>query len=321
MKSLGVLICFLLNLFVYGQTVTSGLVGYYPFDMDVLDYSGNDYHGNSNSISYSSGFNINSDYSVDFSLSDSYINYGDVDDFEGSDVFSVSFWMNGDSTGGGVGSEVLPIMTDWFTSTLPDSCSWGLFIIDDSLQFNVSDGVSFDQSRFNLSLQSDVWQHHVLTFNQGVVKYYVDGLFISADTLNTSTIHDSNTHFKIGDWRSQDLAGYLTFYGFLDEVLLYRRELSGEEVILIYQDYTSFASFSNKQDHVLKVYPVPASSVLNIQFDGVVESFQLFSVNGSLIKQFETTSNVLNLEGISKGQYYLEVHSKKEVVRQKIVIE
>ena len=105
MKSFTILIMFTSYLFnvkaqLPNYVPTQDLVGYYPFDGNILDYSGNGHNNaNYNIVSTTDRFN-NIMSALHFSGSGAeYLNYGDVDDYEPYQG-SFSFWFNPESFGG-----------------------------------------------------------------------------------------------------------------------------------------------------------------------------------------------------------------------------
>ena len=71
----------------------------------------------------------------------------------------------------------------------------------------------------------------------------------------------------------------------------------------------------------LKVYPNPAKSEINIEYNNI-ESIELLNINGKcLIKKensLNTFTNTLNIENINPGTYFLKINNK---VYRKIVVE
>ena len=311
MKNLVLTLCLYL---VYTQSncqiITNGLVGYYPFNGNVLDYSGNDYHGTETNLTYSNDPFNNILGASSFNGADAYINVGDIDDYENTDSLSVCFWMKSDSVGFGGGANAIPLMTDWWTSTLPDSCSWGIFLIDDSIWFNVSDGIGFDPAKFSMEFVSNDWKFISFTFNNGLIKYYLNGILQGTKTMSVSSIHNSNTTFKIGDWRSQSLPTYKTYYGDLDELMIYRRELSEGEIQIIYNNY--YASLDGIAQLGVKIYPNPSESHFLIECEKQIKSIEVYSLDGRLVSLIDNIGEKKYLWEpieLQRGAYQIKVKS------------
>jgi hypothetical protein len=302
---------------------TSGLVGYYPFNNDINDHSGNSYDGVGNNISYDLDF-FNSDKSGNFFAGDSYANVGDIDDFENTDEFSVSFWMKTDSSGNGTASEVIPIMTKYFDSSLPDSCSWGIFIIDDSLQFNVSDGTNTDSARFDiyLSPNSDYFMY-TITFFYGEVNFFVNGGLEETKTFSVNSIHNSNTTYKIGDWRQQDSPSYLTFYGNLDEILIYNTMLSSNQVDITYGFYLSLIQGLNEDiSSTINLFPNPTKEHLHLQSQNSISEVMVYSIEGKLVKHQVLNSDFgkIQVGDLDNGIYIVETMINSQSYVKHIVV-
>ncbi len=83
------------------------------------------------------------------------------------------------------------------------------------------------------------WYHINAVFKDGNMIVYVDGNVIASQDFGEATIPDSSFYWGIGEDGSGtgDLAEY--FYGYLDEIKIYKRALSQQEII---NDYQSFSN-------------------------------------------------------------------------------
>lgn len=180
-----------------------------------------------------SNVNSQTEYSMDFNGDDFYINFGDIDDFEGLEELSIALWINPVATGTGLGSEVVPVISKWFTSNLIPQNSYGVFLIDDSLQFNISDGVIVELNSFERMFDLNEWHYVVFTYNKGTIKYYLDGTLIDLVIGECRSINNCDEPFKIGDWYYEYNQEYKTYNGLLDEVSLWSKELNQHEIAQI----------------------------------------------------------------------------------------
>lgn len=71
------------------------------------------------------------------------------------------------------------------------------------------------------------------------------------------------------------------------------------------------------------LFPNPTKSFVNIQLNGFVFNYQLYSSLGQLIASAKNISNVtsINLEDLSKGIYFVEIQVGDAVIRKKIMKE
>ncbi len=86
------------------------------------------------------------------------------------------------------------------------------------------------------TIQVGRWYHVVLTYD-GTMKFYVDGTLYGSDTF--TLVHDTVTPLQIG--RSATYGNY--FSGIVDEVRIYNRALSEEEILSHYQQLLSVKIF------------------------------------------------------------------------------
>ena len=72
---------------------------------------------------------------------------------------------------------------------------------------------------------------------------------------------------------------------------------------------------------VLKVYPVPVTTLLNIDLNGndSIYTIRFFNAIGQLIK--EDTNQVIDVSNLASGTYFLEIISRKEKFYKKIIVQ
>lgn len=69
----------------------------------------------------------------------------------------------------------------------------------------------------------------------------------------------------------------------------------------------------------VKVYPNPVKDVLNINTDKKVNSIEIFSLTGQLIRKLDNNSKQVNVSDLKKGVYLLRVKSEGKDESFKIV--
>lgn len=129
-----------------------------------------------------------------------------LDDFGTSQVFSVSFWVYPEAVQNGI-SVILDCShgssNNWVLQTLDAGATWTF------------KGVSF-------TLLPGVWQHLLMTFNNGTVKIYRNGILqTSVQTSNIS--YTSNRGLYFGNWPE----GGRRFNGRIDELVITNNILYG----------------------------------------------------------------------------------------------
>jgi hypothetical protein len=85
----------------------------------------------------------------------------------------------------------------------------------------------------------------------------------------------------------------------------------------------SVSGIPEKQNTSLKVFPVPASGVIHISNDALIETITLFDVAGKEVLR-ETVNRkdvALNINHIDSGIYFMNVRLKDKSFTQKVIIE
>jgi len=202
------------------------LLAHYAFEDNLNDNSSYNRHLTEvgSNITYSAADN-QSNKSGQAALFNGTNTYAYTDNITVGDNFTIAFWINPDS----------PNMVQWdsLMSTGDSNNSEGRFQIDysgaDQLRFNVSDGV------ITADLSANEWNHFVITKsdngtdNKKVCLYKNGGQSITCEGPFT-TLWDK---LKVGQNRN---GGYY-WKGYIDELRIYNRTISGTEVSTLYQSY------------------------------------------------------------------------------------
>jgi len=195
----------------------------------IKDYSGNNYDGTINgAISTTGKFGD----AIEFGSGD-YINFGNINSFERTDNFSYSFWMNTDST------------TSYITiiSKTPYGSWHGqeLFVVNGKLRLYLIGAAEQIEVSSTAIVNTGSWKHIIINYDgsnsASGVDIYVDGVEGSSGsgTLTTSIVNSNN--FQISGRAGNNNC----FEGVIDEVLIFDRVLSGDEISALY----SASSYSN----------------------------------------------------------------------------
>ncbi|MDP6770585.1 MAG: LamG domain-containing protein, partial [Anaerolineales bacterium] len=161
-----------------------------------------------------------------FDGSGDYVNMGDVDVAEGVSSMTWSFWTKPND----VANNFDCFVCKWHTSTDEGS----FFIRQDGtgkIDFSVMNDSSMDTaSSVGYSMSDGVWTYVAVTFNSGSVRFYENGINIVNDTFTVTSINDSDLNLFIG--AASNSAQY--FNGIIDEVIIFNRSLSADEILGLY---------------------------------------------------------------------------------------
>lgn len=240
MQKLSILLLFILSLFnakaqLPNYVPTQDLVGFYPFDGNILDYSGNGHNNaNYNIMSTTDRFN-NIMSALYFSGSGAeYLNYGDVDDYEPYQG-SFSFWINPESYGGASSEALKPIISKWSSPTDLSGSSYNIFLNGTDLCFLLTDGFTTDTLTAPLgNILLNQWSHVVITANYGFIKIYINNVLVTDTVSAISSFNFTASDFKVGGWYQDVNASYSSFTGKIDDLGIWKREIGSCEVDALY---------------------------------------------------------------------------------------
>ena len=225
-------------------TLSDGLVGYWNFDTGV---GGSTVYDMSPGTTTNNGTMTNMDPStdwvdgkvgsgaMDFDGSDDYVTLGDVPAFE-LDTFTISGWVKR----GGTGTEDV-IASLQYQSNAAGGLSGVNFYFGDTNTLRLDAYISDSNERVEtVETYTDTDWHYVLATKSGVtLTMYVDGIQVKQGNLSSATVdytHSSTQNSAIGGrWRntSQDYHG--DYVGSVDDVRIYNRALSADEVQRLYK--------------------------------------------------------------------------------------
>ena len=195
----------------YAHPLARGLALYQIFNESngalTWDSSPNHNHGIMHNCQWREG-------GVHFNSTDAYINCGNDASLDITDAITIEAWVKRTRTG----SEVL------ISKSHDGSFEFG--IIGDILKGYIGGSV-IDNIVGTTTITDTNWHHLVFTYIQssGQAYLYLDGT-VDKDEVLTATMGTFATNLKIGN---RDIGG-LPFNGTIDEVRIYNRALSAEEI-------------------------------------------------------------------------------------------
>jgi hypothetical protein len=230
MKTKTILLCTLAILAISANVIaqnvpsyipTNGLVGWWPFNGNANDESGNGNDGTVNgAVLTNDRFgNANKAYQFNYqniSITDFNVNYGSL---------SLSFWFNPSN----VNNTMRLVTHSWDNNNLS---SFSTHIDQQLLEYGYLGSVTRDNSNGqhhswspNIIL-SDEWQHYLLVASGTVNRLYLNGNLL--DTTTTPNLKNSlNTLYFGGD-------NSYPFFGYLDDIAIWNRALTPQEITALY---------------------------------------------------------------------------------------
>ncbi|MDP3956971.1 MAG: LamG domain-containing protein, partial [bacterium] len=224
------------------QEVASGLVGYWSFNGKdtkwtsssagtVTDLSGKGNTGTLTSMSQSTSPTPGKiGQALKFDGSTNYIDIPASGSLSLGTSMTVSIWFNRQAT---TANQALVTSNKYYTAGF--NGNWLLRVTSGSaLAFASYDGQSNEEwKEFAFTINNNVWNHAVVSINGTTATMYLNGVASVSGTLNhtKALINAGVSGMRIGD----DLAWANVFFnGSIDDVRMYNRALSADEVAAFY---------------------------------------------------------------------------------------
>ncbi|MEK7263930.1 MAG: FG-GAP-like repeat-containing protein [Bacteroidota bacterium] len=204
--------------------LSNGLVASYPFNNNANDESGNGNNGTVNGATITTDRFGNANSSYHFNGVDNYIQ---VDNLPMMNIYlTYSAWIKidlGSTQGGNFGSYGL----------LNNVCcsTWDFGYNPSAPYFAIWDEINNEW--YVNSPYSSSWQHAVFVYNNNTRALYLNGTFISSQTITPLTSTGTNKYFRIGIHTSSMTQQFL---GNIDDIRIYNRALSAGEIDSLYRE-------------------------------------------------------------------------------------
>lgn len=337
------------HIMVFSQIPQDSLKAYYPFNGNVNDESGNEYHGSAVSATLTTDRfgNENSAYLFD--------GYNDLimlpTDFDYKNR-TICVWFNAESIG--------------YHSRIFSVDHAGLEHGNTKIMVNHGSAADYlsmtkwvPSTHYNIGISKEAWNFAVLSISDNKLKYYLNGMLLDSLTGNyiSSDYGEPNAYIGVSS-----LTDSRFFDGKIDDLRIYNRELSDKEVLRLYTEgvenlynydtitetvydtimvYDSIAVTDTLMVDVsligleepfdlnrIKVYPNPAHEIITIHTGNYenMEGYSLRITNNQAQTVFESLINEQELQidvndfG-AEGLYFLRIiNPNQEVVEIKKII-
>lgn len=237
-KGVFILIAFFLSGAPCFAGLMDGLISHWSFDNLVSpgnDDSGNGRHATVFGTTSVPGISGNA---LSYDGIDDYVTVTDADAFTPLDTLSLSFWINKQGN-----SSVDTGHTGIYKAAYSHNDRSYYMRIDPGTgqvqwRFFSPNPAVFDTVESSTAIEFNAWYHVTTVFDQGVASIFINGVLDTSQTFPVvNTIFNDPHDLTLGAVFSHStnpphLANFL--YGMLDEVRLYDRALSGDEVSQLY---------------------------------------------------------------------------------------
>ena len=244
-----------------------GLVGWWPFNGNANDESGNGNHGTMNGATLTSNRNGEINKAFVFDGVNDYIALNKPY-FEGSksvEEFTYSTWVN---------CFQIPVSSSVFISAKEGYWrSKYIFIEPDStIHFGRTQPNPqnyFDINSGNNKLKTNNWVNIVISYNKGKLNLFLDGKIISNVTIPYTSLDYS--YLEQGNSTNSNLIGAIYpktgiegfFHGKIDDIAIYNRALTQEEIKQLYEGCTKETATSSSFNSVIYTTNTPVNLSAN----------------------------------------------------------
>jgi len=321
MKKILSIVILLLSSIVHAQVPsyvpTNGLIGYWPFNTNANDESGNGKNGIVTGATLTADRFGNTNAAYNFNGSNQFITCPNISELNGLKSASFSLWVkiNGNNSwkNNNLGCAQYLLSRDGDFSPSAIGINWGCQnnIFGGRIGANYSN-ISGAGSTGTYPIPQTKWCHIVFTIGGGLVKLYINGIYDSTGSF-TGVIPSSSGNLNFA---KLPVSGYEYFLnGFLDDVGIWNRTLTAQEIVNLYN-----ASSNNEcltmiintgmlnsnpvtYNNTITIYPNPTNDNITI------DCGNLANVAGYHIEISNTLGQVLFNQSMNTQQYIVALNS------------
>lgn len=296
-------------------TIDSSLIAYFPFYGNAMDSSGNNNHGNVLGPLLTTDRFDNFNAAFLFDGIDDVIEIPAYTNMSPVDAVTIAAWIKTNSYIGA------PAIYD----RLQENDGYGLRLYGEgNIRLTINGG---SQDVISSQIVSDGEWHHVAgTYDSfiGKLMVYVDGNYDSSSNYTSPITYSPEPRNVIGGIGGSNPT---YFNGKIDELRIYSRALSLDEIKLLYSSDTLGITPDSAIERVkINLYPNPASKILSIDINNWNKDFctiNLFNMSGNSVfkNNYQITKPLQIYVGDLKvGTYIMQVKSDKVIFTEKVII-
>lgn len=231
---------FLANYGMLAQNLDSGLVAYYPFNGNAIDDSGNGNNATFANVTYTTDRLGIENTAASFNGANQYISvpHSNSIDFSHNNDYAICVWVRPNETQSNLNESVNYVISKWGV-TLSEGYSISLRYNNERSQtsgifafgrFGGSGCSGLGIAHENSAIQQD-YTFFVMQYSNGKQKIYENGNFIREIDATTCGSTQNNAPLLIG---AGSTGGSLAYTGELDDLRIYNRNISDEEIQQLY---------------------------------------------------------------------------------------
>ena len=247
----------------FGQTVpsyipTSGLVGWWPFNGNAIDSSGNGNNGTVNGATLTTDRfgNINSAYIFD-GIND-WININNSNSLNPPSQITISAWVN--TSAYNVSNASMVVNKGWDQG--PGHYDLLVFTPNSKSRFVIGSNIYVES---NSIININQWTLITASIDSLTMKIYINGTLENTALQNNNNSFGTNTDpLYIGKHDYNNFPYY--FSGKIDDIGIWNRILTQQEITSLYTSSTVGIT-EISQSNLFSVFPNPANSEINVKID------------------------------------------------------
>ena len=282
---------------------TNNLKGWWPFNGNANDESGNGNNGTVNGATITTDrfSNANSAYSFlnnDILISNQFYNNGWLNS-------SVSLWFLTNNNnqvmqmifnttphnleGFSFNHENQPNLLSHWKNENPSTGQWNIFSAN-PLNYNPVNNLT--------------WYHFLIVKSGNSYSYFVNGVL---DKTSVATISPLS---QLSELRFGSIGGAEHLNGKLDDIGIWDRALTQTEITTLYTGVLSSESFTNTTN--FQLYPNPANDVVQFKSTEMVEKISIYNALGQLVQENKTNGmkGAISIEHLAQGSYFVKINNQ-----------
>jgi hypothetical protein len=268
---------------------TNGLIGWWPFNGNANDLSGNGNNGTVNGATLTADRFGNTNKAYSFDGVNNYIST--IRNYQSA--FSVSLWFN-------------PILNQQYNPLIDafDS-NWEIQLNNTSPDYvSFISANNYQELISTQTTQYNVWTNIVCTYSNNIVKFYLNGTL--TDQFSANPLPNNNGNYYFG----ASFTGADQFYkGKLDDIGIWNRALTQQEISNLYLG-ANVGITENKNNSFISLYPNPSSYELTLTTttNHIGSVYKIVDYTGKLILTGTINSETvkINTSELPAGIYMLQ---------------
>ena len=295
---------------------TNGLMGWWPFNGNANDESGNNNNGTVNGATLTTDRFGNANKAHEFDGINDYITIQDNSSNDLNTNFSISLWIM-PYTGYGSGSAPNginnQIISKWGLGGINNSSYQFVINQNGNAIFSTHNGSSTTSIVSTTIIPINIWHHLLVTKNSQLMKLYYDGVIIDS-IINAVNPQQSNYNLSIA---REGFGNYAFVKGKIDDIGIWNRALTDQEISNLYNANICYDHVTVTDtliinanligfnpvtyQNTIKVWPNPAHDHITI------DNGNISNLNGYQIKITNVLGQQVFQSAINQQQFYIDL--------------